>query len=217
METYESRKLLKLLLTFVAWIAAIWYQTTLGKFELLFIPIGWAMACFLYLFCSLFGFILSAVGNFLTAIIYSIVIGMFCILKLSAWTKKYAWFTEDMMLYGAMIIASLWIIKDIIHFVRKDQAVRSAAYIIPNEQPIESEQQTTQYKTVEQVILENPQAMLQVSQQFERYKGHKPTYEELVAYVYNELLHVKTDEEIRAEAEELRKRRRKQESNQNQD
>ena len=90
METYESRKLLKLLLTFVAWIAAIWYQTTLGKFELLFIPIGWAMACFLYLFCSLFGFILSAVGNFLTAIIFSIVIGMFCILKLSAWTKKYA-------------------------------------------------------------------------------------------------------------------------------
>ena len=50
---------------------------------------------------------------------------------------------------------------------------------------------------------ENPDYMLDLSKRLERRNGHKPTYEELIDYIDHEAFHLKTDDEINQEIQEL--------------
>ena len=156
-----------------------------------------------YLIATLFSFTLQCTRNYLLAIIFTAAIAVFAGYKLDELVAAVSWLNTDLVAQIITIIVTLWILKDIIAIIR--------AFIPSSEDDhtkAVSRSENENYipkpaKTAQQLLKENPEFMLDLSKRLEIRKGHKPTYEELIDYIDNEAFHLKTDDEINQEIQEL--------------
>ena len=198
-------KILKLLLSFGLFIYLIYYDISHETFAFTTIISAFAVAGIVYLIITFFGFSLSISGNYLIAIIITVVVLFFIAGKLDELIAAIDWLNEDRVLTTLGVLGAIFMshdIKTLLHFTSPSQAQRKAS--MSGKQMEDDKYATTApIKTAQQAYKENPEWMMDLSKELEQRRGHKPTYEELIDYVDNELFHLKTDEEIRRETEAL--------------
>ncbi len=193
----NTRKILKLFLTFATFVVYLYYVISDNNFTLIQIPTALSVASLVYLGCSLYGFALKVSRNYIIAAILSIGVIFLLIEPLDNLVLNSSWITNDIVLIVIMLITLFFIIRDIRSLVGKNENTEAELEI-----PAETVSQEPQTTSALEIILKDQKLMMRVSEDYEKRKGYKPTYEELVDFINNEYFHEKTYEEIQREIDE---------------
>lgn len=204
-------KTLKILLFIGVFAYLQYYDVKRGAFSVSSVTGGLLAASLVYILVSLFGIVLNLTMNYLIAIIITVALTFFFAAKLDDLIASVSWLTDDRMLYILSGLATLCFIRDII-------IIKNSLFGTPtttNEEAQTLSESTVDenankpIKSLRQTCNENPELMLNLSKGFEKRKGHKPTYEELIEYIDNEAFHLLSDEEIELETQNIIERARR--------
>lgn len=204
-------KILKLLLVVGLFIYLVYHDISRGTFGVGTITGGIFLTSATYFIISLFGILLNLSRNYLITIVLTLILTYAFIFKMDELVAST--FLTDEITAAIMCSLALICLAFDIKFIK--------SHLFP---PKSTENQTLFYdedaddfpagpipaKDARQALKENPEFMAQLSKDLEKRKGHKPTYEELINYIDNEALHLKSVEEIQQEVDELTERIKKQ-------
>lgn len=198
-------KTLKILLFIGVFTYLQYYDMKRGAFSINSITGGLFVASAVYLIASLFGIILNITLNYFIAIIGTAALALFLAYKLDDLIASVSWLTEEWMMYILVGFAILFLIRDII--IIKSTIFGTSTTINEDAQSLPvsdvDENKNNPVKTLRQACNEDPELMMSFSKDFEKRKGHKPTYEELIEYIDHEAFHLLSDEEVAQELQNI--------------
>lgn len=141
--------------------------------------------------------------NYLITIIITVLLLFFFASKMDALVASVSWLTDDRMLYILTGLATLCFIRDIIIIKKSLFGVRTEINDEALSESNNDDNTDMPIKTLRQTCNEIPELMLSLSKDFEKRKGHKPTYEELLEYIDKEAFHLLSNEELKLETQAI--------------
>lgn len=198
-------KILKILLVVGLFAYLLYYNISHDSFSLGAVTASLFLASVVYFLVSLFGILLNLLRNYLIAIIVTVGLAFLLFAKMDEVVAATP-LTDESLAIIMCILALVCLAFDI-KFIKNQLSAPKEPKAQPMaEDDFDSDQAAASpapAKTAQQLLKENPEWMMELSKQLEFRRGHKPTYEELIDYIDNEVFRQISEEELDREVQQL--------------